>query len=98
MQGPEHKNVKQVCITLPNDVAERLDQWAKKIRLPRSQTIALMVTAYMDAEEARPSVMQMAEGLGTFMQNLFTMTPEQAKQRMAEIDEQMKSLPETVKK
>lgn len=91
------KNVTQMSITLPNDVAERLEAWSKKLSLPRSQTIALMVRSYMDAEEARPSVLQIAEGFGSLMQNLMNMTPEQAKQKMAEIDAQMDALPEPVK-
>ena len=89
---------KMVSVTMPAGVLARLDEYVREQHLNRSQTVTMMVTAYLDAEEAKPATKAIAEGFGEFMKNLFNMTPEEAKAKMAEIDSQMESLPESVKK
>lgn len=93
----QQKNRVIVTVGFPPDIARRIDDYAKYNHLNRSQAITNMVRSFLDAEDAKPSVMQMMEGMGSFMGSLLSMSKSQIIANAEQLEQQLEKLPESVK-
>ena len=58
---------KKFNVSFDDEVFERLEQFSKKVHVPRSALLSMSIQQYMDAREKIPTLMSQLDELATLM-------------------------------